>query len=109
MNLKYIYPKKINLDNFKILETHNSYKLKYYDNIVDLYGILILINDYEIIKNLDNYIIKVKDTKNLEFYDDYLSSKIPNYKKILKDSSFIIKCNKINKTNNFAKKNTIYT
>ena len=95
MNLKYIYPKKINIENFKILENYNAYKIKYYDNVVDLYGILIEMNNFKIIKNLDNYEIKFKYPDKIKFYDDLLSSIIPNYKKILKNSSIIIKSNKI--------------
>uniref|UniRef100_A0A6C0BT80 Uncharacterized protein n=1 Tax=viral metagenome TaxID=1070528 RepID=A0A6C0BT80_9ZZZZ len=104
MNLKYIYPKKINIKNFKILENYNSYKIKYYDNTVDLYGILIEMNNFKIIKNLDNYEIQFKYPDKIKFYDDLLSSNIPNYKQILKNSSIIIKSNKIKDIN----KETIY-
>jgi hypothetical protein len=105
MNLKYIYPKKINFENFKILENYNSYNIKYYDNIVDLYGIIIEINNFEIIKKADFYEIKMKNPQNIDLYDDFLSSKIPNYKKILKNSTLIIKSNRIKDNSN---KKTLY-
>ena len=92
--MKYIYPKKINITNLVVIELKDKFIIKN-NSLINLYGIIIKLQDFKVIKEYNNYKISVQD-KELEKYDEYLSKKINNYKKILEDNEIkIIPNNKL--------------
>ena len=86
--MKYIYPKKINIKDLIIIELKDKFIIKN-NSFIDLYGIIIKIDKYEIVKEYGNYRIIIKN-KDLDKYEDYLSENIKNYKKIVKNGEIVI-------------------
>jgi hypothetical protein len=86
--MKYIYPKKINIKDLIIIELKDKFIIKN-NSFIDLYGIIIKIDKYKIVKEYGNYRIIIKN-KDLDKYEDYLSENIKNYKKIVKNGEIVI-------------------
>ena len=80
--MKYIYPKKTNIENIKINEIKNKFLITNKNNF-NIYGILINLNKIKILKEYNYYIIKLSDNNTLEYYDNFLKENIDNYKNIV--------------------------
>lgn len=92
--MKYIYPKKINITDLFVIELKDKFIIKN-NSLINLYGIIIKLQDFKVIKEYNNYKIIVQD-EELEKYDEYLSKKINNYKKISENNEIkIISDNKL--------------
>ena len=83
--MKYIYPKNKNLDNLNIVEKKNKYVINC--NSPRIYGILILLTNVTIKREYNKYVIILSDSKLIDDYDNFLNSKISNYKKIVIDNN----------------------
>ena len=64
------------------------------------FGIIIKINVTNIVKKMNNYFIYIDNINELIKYDNFLSSKIKDYKKIVKENSYLITTNNIQNLNN---------
>ena len=94
--MKYLVPKKINLSKISIIDEIKIFKILYKpSNSVNIYGLVIKLDNINIIKNVDNYEIIIKADSLLYTYDKYLSNVIKDYTKIINDDRFIIKYNKL--------------
>jgi hypothetical protein len=78
--MKYVYPKKTSISEITVIELKDKFIIKI-NNRVNLYGIILKLEDFEIIKEYNNYKI-VTQNKELDEYEEYLFNKIDNYKKI---------------------------
>ena len=78
--MKYVYPKKTSISDLIVIELKDKFIIKN-SNRVNLYGIILKFEDFEIIKEYNNYKIVTRG-KELDVYDGYLFDKINNYKKI---------------------------
>jgi len=92
--MRYIFPKSIDISNFSVIETKEIFKIGYTNENIDIYGIIIKLEDISIQKKLNNFEIKLKNYDELSKYDDFLNDKVPNYKKITNpDKCIVIKNN----------------
>ena len=57
--MMYIYPRKINIDNINIIEFKKKFIIKN-NSILNIYGILIKLEDLVILKEYNNYKIILK-------------------------------------------------
>ena len=80
--MKYIYPKKTNIENIKINEIKNKFLITNRSDL-NIYGILINLNEIKILKEYNYYIIKLSENNKLEYYDNFLKENINNYKNIV--------------------------
>lgn len=80
--MKYIYTKKICIDDIKIIELNERFIIKNINNI-ELYGIIIKIKDCEIVKDYNNYKIIINSDNEVKLYDDLLFENIRDYKKFI--------------------------
>jgi len=80
--MKYIYPKKTNIENIKINEIKNKFLITNSSDL-NIYGILINLNEIKILKEYNYYIIKLSENNTLEYYDNFLKKNINNYKNIV--------------------------
>lgn len=80
--MKYIYTKKICIDDIKIIELNERFIIKNINNI-ELYGIIIKIKGCEIVKDYNNYKIIINSDNEVKLYDDLLSENIRDYKKFI--------------------------
>ena len=87
--MKYIVSKCLNIDNYKIIETNDIYKIIYSDSIIELYGIIFELNytDYNYKMNFYEFTIDPNDI--IHKYDLFLQNSIPNFKNIIKNNKFI--------------------
>jgi len=97
--------KDINIDNIKIVNSYNYYKLLYTLPYTTLSGMIVLLQDILIQKYKDYYKIIIKgssDIKLLNNIDTYLMYTIPNYDKLLKSDNLghyiILKNNHVSST-----------
>lgn len=98
----YIIPKYI-LNDIDVLENTKIFKIKHsYKNMkfIITFGIIIKINVSNIVKKMNNYFIYIDNIDELIKYDNFLSSKIKDYKKIVKENSYFITTNNIQNLNN---------
>lgn len=98
----YIIPKYI-LNDIDVLENTKIFKIKHsYKNMkfIITFGIIIKINVTNIVKKMNNYFIYIDNINELIKYDNFLSSKIKDYKKIVKENSYLITTNNIQNLNN---------
>ena len=83
--MKYLIPKKINTNDYQILETKNIFKIKNYKNPIHLFGMPLLLNESLIIKDdiINRYCIVLtqKDNDTIQEFNTFLSQ-IHNYKNI---------------------------
>lgn len=86
--MRYVYPKKINIRDLIIIELKDKYIIKN-NSLIDVYGIIIKLDKYEIVKEYGNYKIVIKGNE-LDKYEDFLSENIKNYKKIFKNGEIVI-------------------
>lgn len=86
--MRYVYPKKIDIQDLIVIELKDKYIIKN-NSLIDLYGIIIKLDKYEIVKEYGNYKIIVEN-KDLDKYEDFLSVNIKNYRKIVKNGEFLI-------------------
>lgn len=86
--MRYVYPKKIDIQDLIVIELKDKYIIKN-NSLIDLYGIIIRLDKYEIVKEYGNYKIITKN-KDLDKYEDFLSENIKNYKKIVKNDEIVI-------------------
>ena len=91
--MMYIYPRKINIDNINIIEFKKKFIIKN-NSILNIYGILIKLEDLVILKEYNNYKIILKNDTVLKLYENYISNNIKNYKKILKNNEINLKSSK---------------
>lgn len=98
----YIIPKYI-FNDIDILENTKIFKIKHsYKNMkfITTFGIIIKINVTNIIKKMNNYFIYIDNIDELIKYDNFLSSKIKDYKKIVKENNYFITTKNIQDVNN---------
>ena len=96
--MKYLYTKKISINDIKIIELNDRFIIKNIKNNIELYGIIILIKDYEIVKDYNNYKIIINNDNEVKLYDDLLSDNIRDYKKFINNNEInIISSDKIKK------------
>ena len=93
--MKYVYPKEINIDDIIVIELKDKYIIKN-NSKMDLYGIIIKLNDCDIIKEYNTYKIILKNDIMTK-YDNFLSQNINNYKNISENNEIKIISNKIEK------------
>ena len=96
--MKYIYPAKLNLSDIKINENKTIFKINYINELITIYGIIIKLDNINIIKKMNQYEIKINNFENeLYKYDQFLFENIPNYKRIISNTNsfYIHKNNKI--------------
>lgn len=96
--MKYIYPAKLNLSDIKINENKTIFKINYINDLITIYGIIIKLDNINIIKKMNQYEIKINNFENeLYKYDQFLFENIPNYKRIISNTNsfYIHKNNKI--------------
>lgn len=86
----YIYPKKINIDDINIIELKNRFIIKN-TSILNIYGIIIKLENLVIVKEYNNYKIILKNGDLLRIYEDYISNNIKNYKRLLENNEINIK------------------
>jgi len=82
--MKLIYPKKTDISDIFIKEISIKYLI--YNNYncgTKISGIIIELDNIEIIKEYNKYKIILPQNNPLEEYDDYLNNNIENYKKIM--------------------------
>lgn len=92
--MKYVYPKNSDIDNINIIEMDDKYLIKN-SSLLNIYGIILKINNFVLKKEYNNKykLILTEINEKLNIYDNFLSSKIENYKNIIID-------NEINLTTN---------
>lgn len=92
--MKYIYPKNLDVDSINIIEIKDKYLIKN-SSLLNIYGIILKINNFILKKEYNNKykLILTEINEKLNIYDNFLSSKIENYKNIIID-------NEINLTTN---------
>ena len=78
--MKYIYPKKINIEDIVVIQLKDKYIIKN-NNKINVYGIIIKLEDCEIIKEYNKYKILLNNDELIK-YETFLSNNINNYKKI---------------------------
>ena len=78
--MKYIYPKKINIEDIVVIQLKDKYIIKN-NNKINVYGIIIKLEDCEIIKEYNKYKILLNNDELIK-YEIFLSNNINNYKKI---------------------------
>jgi hypothetical protein len=86
--MRYVYPKKINIQDLIVIELKDKYIIKN-NSLVNLYGIIIKLDKFKIIKEYSNYKI-ITENDDLNKYEDFLSENIKNYKKIMKNNEIIL-------------------
>lgn len=74
--------------DLNIIELKDKYIIKN-NSLIDLYGIIIKLDKYDLVKEYGNYKIIIKN-KDLDKCDDFLSENIKNYKKIVTNDEIII-------------------
>ena len=72
-SMKYLIPKKINRNDYQILETRNIFKIKNYNNPIHLFGIPVLLNESSIIKDTNRYYIALtqKDNDTIQEFNNF--------------------------------------
>tara|TARA_Y100001958_G_C21150877_1_gene487086 strand:- start:515 stop:904 length:390 start_codon:yes stop_codon:yes gene_type:complete len=97
-------------ENIKFKFKKNIIKINYYLNNIITTGLLFNLKDYNII-NKNEYFIYIqllnKDLEFLKEIDDYLESKIRNYKRFIINQVIKIKNNNDNDDNNNDNKNLL--
>lgn len=89
--MKYIYPKRLNIDNVNIIEMKDKYLIKN-NSLLNIYGIILKLNNFKLEKEYNKYkLIFTKENKKLNVCDDFLSNRIDNYKKIVIDNEINLK------------------
>ena len=86
--MRYVYPKKINIQDLIVIELKDKYIIRN-NSLVNLYGIIIKLDKFKIIKEYSNYKI-ITENDDLNKYEDFLSENIKNYKKIMKNNEIIL-------------------
>ena len=86
--MKYIYPKKINISEVIVIELKDKYIIKN-NSLINLYGLIIKLNDFDILKEYNNYKISL-NANELDIYENFLSQNIKNYKRIVKNNEILI-------------------
>tara|TARA_B100001287_G_scaffold271471_1_gene271799 strand:+ start:1752 stop:2129 length:378 start_codon:yes stop_codon:yes gene_type:complete len=98
----YIIPKYI-LKDIYIIENPKIYKIRHsYKNLqfIATFGIIFKINITNIVKKMNNYLIYISNIDELIKYDNFLESKIKDYKKIVKENNYFIVTKNIQNRNN---------
>ena len=98
--MKYLSPKNIDVENIDIIEIKDKYIIKNKD-LVNIYGVIIKLNEFLLIKEYNKFKIVLQDKNPLEKYENLLNEKINNYKNIVKNNEIYI--NHSNKLNNYYK------
>lgn len=91
--MKYIYPKKINIEDIVVIELKDKYIIKN-NSKMNMYGIIVKFNECDIIKEYNTYKIILKNDEMIN-YDNFLSRNIKNYKNISNNNEIKIVSNKI--------------
>lgn len=86
--MKYIYPKKINISKVIVIELKDKYIIKN-NSLINLYGLIIKLEDVDILKEYNNYKISL-NVNELDIYENFLSQNIKNYKRIVKNNEILI-------------------
>tara|TARA_Y100001973_G_C4990098_1_gene228507 strand:+ start:145 stop:519 length:375 start_codon:yes stop_codon:yes gene_type:complete len=86
--MKYIYPKKINIEDIVVIQLKDKYIIKN-NNKINVYGIIIKLEDCEIIKEYNKYKILLNNDELIK-YETFLSNNINNYKKISQNNQIEI-------------------
>ena len=86
--MKYIYPKKINIEDIVVIQLKDKYIIKN-NNKINVYGIIIKLEDCEIIKEYNKYKILLNNDELIK-YEIFLSNNINNYKKISQNNQIEI-------------------
>ena len=81
--MKYIVSKCLNIDNYRIRETNDIYKIIYSDSIIELYGIIFELNYTDYNYKMNFYEFTVDPTDIIHKYDLFLQNSIPNFKNII--------------------------
>tara|TARA_Y100000389_G_C17423306_1_gene498044 strand:+ start:1158 stop:1532 length:375 start_codon:yes stop_codon:yes gene_type:complete len=101
--MKYVYPKKINISDIIVIELKDKYIIKN-NSFINLYGIIIKLEECNIVKEYNNYKILLNNNE-FEKYEIFLSKNINNYKKISQNNEIkIAGSEKIKKYHNDKKK-----
>ena len=101
--MKYVYPKKINISDIIVIELKDKYIIKN-NSFINLYGIIIKLEECNIVKEYNNYKILLNNNE-FEKYEIFLSKNINDYKKISQNNEIkIAGSEKIRKYHNDKKK-----
>ena len=97
--MKYIVPKLLNTDNYKIKQTNNIYKIVYYDKNIEIYGIIFEFKFEDYIINNNNYEFKLNSDNDIYKYEKFLKQNINNLRDITKSNKLVIPIKNIHKIN----------
>ena len=97
--MKYIVPKLLNIDNYKIKETNNIYKIICYNKNIEIYGIIFELKFEDYITNNNNYEFKLNVNNDIYKYENFLKQNINNLRNITKNNKLIIPIKNIHEIN----------
>lgn len=106
--MKYIVSKFLNIDKYKLKETNNIYKIIYYDNYIEMYGIIFELKYEDYIINNSNYEFILNSDNVIYKYEKFLKQNINNLRDITKGNKFIISTKSTKDFNNEIDNKKIY-